>query len=142
METTTDYAKPDELAAFWRPLADDEGARAASLLKMASNYLRQIATNNGIDLDTKISEDTSGLLHESVKMVVLGAVKRAMVTPSDLPPVDSWSQSASPYSETMKFTNPTQDLFFKRNELSLIGLSSVSGRSKFGLVRGVRGSND
>lgn len=134
MATTTPFANTEDLAEYWRALTVDETARATSLLSYASIYLRQIAKNNGVDLDKRI-EDDGDLLSESVKMAVLAAVKRAMVTPSDLPSVDQWSQSASPYSESMHFTNPTNDLFFKSNELQLLGLGSISGRSKIGLLR-------
>ena len=141
MNQTEPFATTDDLEAFWRPLNSDT-SRAGTLLAMASNYLRLIARNNTVDLDTQITNDTTGVTSETVKMVVLQAVKRAMLMPSDMPEVDQWSQSASPYSESMKFTNPTNDLFFKRNELQLIGLASISGTQQFGILTGARGSNE
>lgn len=127
---TTPYATVPELEAFWRPLQSaDETARAGTLLSMGSNYLRQIAANNGVDLDTKITADTTSMLAESVKLVVLQAVKRAMVIPTDAPPADAWSQSASPYAESMTFTNPSSDLFFKSSELALLGMYRRRGRA-------------
>jgi len=139
MATLPDYATIDDLEQFWRTLKADESTRASTLISMASNYLRQVAKNNKTDLDEKITEDTSGVLADSVKMITLSAVKRAMLTPTDAPPADQWSQAASPYSESMTFTNPSNDLFFKRNELLLLGLGSVSGKSQFGILRGARG---
>lgn len=142
MASTNPLATEQDLANYWRVLNGTESARATSLLSYASNYLRQIARNNDVDLDKKLEDAAAngdGLLAETVKMVVLGAVKRAMLTPSDMPPVDQWSQSASPYSESMRFTNPTSDLYFKNNELQLLGLASISGKSQFGLLRGVHG---
>lgn len=141
MAELNDFATVQDLEGFWRPLnSGDETTRATNLLHYASTYLRLIAKNNGVDLDTNIAADTGTLLSDSVKMVILSVVKRAMLTPQDAPPADSWSLSASPYSETMKFTNPSNDLFFKANELSLLGLASVAGRlsSSIGLLRGVR----
>lgn len=132
------FATITDLQKFWRTLIEDETERATELLRMSSNYLRQVAKNNNVDIDVLILEDTTGILAESVKMVVLSSVKRAMTTPSDAPPADEWSQSANPYSETMKFTNPSSDLFFKSSELKLLGLASVSGRGQFGILRGVR----
>lgn len=124
---------------FWRTLTDnDERNRATTLLDLASSYLRQIAKNNDVDIDEKIADDETCTYKDSVKLVVMSAVKRAMLTPQDAPPADQWSQSASPYSETMTFTNPSSDIFFKTAELQLLGLGSVSGRGKIGILRGVR----
>jgi hypothetical protein len=50
------------------------------------------------------------------------AVKRAMLTPTDVPPVETYSQTAGPYSENYKYTNPSGDLWFKKTELSALGL--------------------
>jgi hypothetical protein len=136
--TKEDFATIEDLEKFWRTLTQDENSRAQALIEMASNYLRQIAKNNKTDLDQIIIDEDDDIFKGSLKMIVLSAVKRAMLTPADAPPADEWSQSASPYSESMKFTNPSTDLYFKNNELKLIGLSSVTGRSKFGILRGVR----
>ncbi len=142
MAELTPYASIEDLEKFWKPISDEgERTRATDLLKYSSNYLRQVALNNSTNLDTKISEDDSGIYAESVKLVVLESVKRAMLTPSDAPPANQWSQSASPYSESMTFTNPGGDLFIKKNELLLLGLGGVSGKSQFGLLRAVRGGS-
>jgi hypothetical protein len=138
MDNTHDFATKEDLASFWRTLTDNEPARADILLNMSSNYLRQVAKNNDKDIDALIVADTTNIFKENVKMVVLASVKRAMTTPADAPPANEWSQSASPYSETMKFTNPSSDLFFKANELKLLGIASVSGKGQFGILRGVR----
>ena len=120
---TTPFANTAELAAFWRTLTDTETTRATSLLQFASDRLRSTAAAMGINLDTKITEDTTGVLGSNVKWVVLESVKRAMQTPQDTPPVDTYSQTAGPYSENYKFSNPSGDLWFKRVELATIGLS-------------------
>lgn len=138
MATPPDFATIQDLENYWRALDSDENSRASSLISLASNYLRQIARNNGIDLDVRLADQTDTIFAGSLRLVVLSAVKRAMLTPSDAPPVDTWSQSASPYSETMKFTNPSNDLFFKKSELQMLNLGSLSGKSQFGVLRGVR----
>lgn len=132
------FADIEDLRAFTDLPEKSDVARATALLKYASNYLRQIGKNNGVDIDQKIKESADGVYCDSVKLVTLAAVKRALLTPTDAPPANQWSQSASPYAETMVFTNPSNDIFFKQAELQLIGLSSVAGRSKFGLIRGAR----
>lgn len=117
------YATVSDLSTYWRTITESETARATDLLTLASSRLRLYATNSGFDLDEKIasSEDYSN----AVKWVVMDATKRALSTPIDTPPVDSWSQTAGPYSENYKFTNPSGDLWFKKAELKTLGLSGV-----------------
>lgn len=125
----TVYATTDDLAAFWRPLLSTEEDRANSLLEFASSRLRMEAAKADIELDTKVSEDED--YAAQVKLTVMEAVKRAMLTPIDVPPVDNYSQSAGPYSENFKFTNPSGDLWFKKAELKALG---ITGNQKLGSI--------
>ena len=136
----TSFATVDELEASWKPLTADEEARAEVLLLQASNYLRQIAINNGKNVDNLIAEDESGIYEANVKMVVTSAVQRSIASPIDMmPDASQFSQSASPYSESMSFTgNASSTLYFKDKELKLLGLGSVSGRLGITVLRGVR----
>lgn len=120
---TTPYATVQDLETYWRPLSESEETRATDLLELASSRLRLYADAAGVDLDAKAAanEDYANAL----KWVVMEAVKRAMSTPIDTPPVDSWSQTAGPYSENYKFTNPSGDLWFKKAELKTLGISGV-----------------
>ena len=129
-----------ELEAAWKPLTADEQARAEVLLLQASNYLRQIAVNNNKDLDDNISADPTGVYGANVKMVVLSAVQRSIASPIDMmPDATQWSQSATPYSESMSFIgNSSSTLYFKDKELKLLGLGSVSGNLSISVLRGVR----
>lgn len=129
-----------ELEAAWKPLTADEQARAEVLLLQASNYLRQIAANNNKDLDDNISADPTGVYGANVKMVVLSAVQRSIASPIDMmPDATQWSQSATPYSESMSFIgNSSSTLYFKDKELKLLGLGSVSGNLSISVLRGVR----
>ena len=133
------FATVEELQAFWKTLTTDEQSRATTLLEYSSNSLRMIGRNNQINIDTEITNDPTGVYEDTVKLVVLSSVQRALATPLDAPPADSWSQSASPYSESMNLINPSTNLYFKSAELNSIGLSSVAGSAKFGVLRGVRG---
>ena len=121
------YATVADLEKFWRLLTASEKERAEYLIKLASNQLRQIAKNIGQDLDEMIK--SGEVLEDSVKLVVMEAVKRAMLTPLDNPPVNSASfgQTAGLYSETQQFTytNPAGDLWFKGAELRQLKLSGV-----------------
>lgn len=136
----TSFASVADLEAAWKPLTADEEARAEVLLLQASNYLRQIAINNGRDIDDNIIADPSGVYGANVKMVVTSAVQRSIASPVDMmPDASQWSQSASPYSESMSFTgNVSSTLYFKDKELKLLGLGSVSGNLGISVLRGVR----
>lgn len=125
----TVYATTTDLAAFWRPLLSSEEARANSLLTYASSRLRMEAAKADIDLDSMVEEDDD--YAAQVKLTVMEAVKRAMLTPIDVPPVDNYSQSAGPYSENFKFTNPSGDLWFKKAELKALG---IMGNQKVGSI--------
>lgn len=129
-----------ELEAAWKSLTADEQARAEVLLLQASNYLRQIAANNNKDLDDNINADPTGVYGANVKMVVLSAVQRSIASPIDMmPDATQWSQSATPYSESMSFIgNSSSTLYFKDKELKLLGLGSVSGNLSISVLRGVR----
>lgn len=119
----TNYATITDLEAYWRPLDESEESRATQMITIASSRLRLYASNSGIDIDAKIAESTD--YAEAVKWVVMEATKRALSTPIDTPPVDSYSQAAGPYSENYKFTNPSGDLWFKKAELKTLGISGI-----------------
>ena len=121
------FATVDDLQSSWKVLTLDEQARAETLLLQASNYLRQIAINNGKDLDDNINGDPTGVYGANVKMVVTSAVQRSLASPVDMmPDASQWSQSATPYSESMSFSgNVSSTLYFKEKELKLLGLGSI-----------------
>ncbi len=120
MSDLTPFATKAELASFWRSLNEDEAARADTLLTIASNRLRLIARNIDVDLDVAIEDDA--IYSSNLQYVVMEAVKRALLTPQDSPPVETFQQTAGPYSENLKYANPAGDLFFKNSELSTLGL--------------------
>lgn len=136
----TSFATVVELSSSWKALTADEEARAESLLLQASNYLRQIAYNNGQDIDDNIEGDQTGVYGANVKMVIMAAAQRSLASPVDMmPDASQWSQSASPYSESVSFgSNISGTLYFKDKELKLLGLGSVSGRVSTSILRGVR----
>lgn len=116
----TPFATKEDLAAYWRTLTSEEQARADIMLPLASNRLRLMGEDLGIDLDAK--KAASEAYSDTLKWVTMEAVKRALQTPTDAKPVDTYSQTAGPYSENYKFTNPSGDLWFKKSELSALGL--------------------
>lgn len=134
------FATVADLEAAWKPLTLDEKARAEVLLLQASNYLRQIAYNNQKDIDDLILADSTGVYGANVKMVVTSSVQRSIASPVDMmPDASQWSQSASPYSESMSFSgNVSSTLYFKDKELKLLGIGSVAGNLSVSVLRGVR----
>lgn len=123
------YATVADLESFWRNLTADEENRAAYLLVLASDGLRQIALNRGKNLDDMITNGK--VMLTSVKHLVMESVKRAMLTPVDQKPITQGSMTAGPYAESFTFANPAGDIWFKDKELKQVGLkgqklSSVS----------------
>lgn len=118
---TTNYATVSDLSTYWRTITDSETDRANELLTLASSRLRVYASESGVDIDSEISDSED--YANTAKWVVMEAVKRALATPTDVPPVDNYSQAAGPYSENYRFTNPSGDLWFKKSELKALGIS-------------------
>lgn len=134
------FAEASDLAKVWKPLTIDEADRADSVLLQASNYLRQIARNNGKNIDDLIIADYTGVYGANVKTVICACAQRAMAAPIDMvPDATQFSQSASPYSESMSFSgNVSNSIYFKEKELKLLGFTTINGNRGIGLLRGVR----
>lgn len=113
------YANHEDLTKFWK--APDDTARADYLLKLASNRLRLIAEGVGVDLDAKANDNLA--YFDTLQWVVMESTKRALQAPLDQQPMETYGQTAGPYSENIKYTNPTGDLWFKKSELGAIGLN-------------------
>lgn len=123
------FATVADLESFWRALTPAEENRAAYLLVLASDGLRQIALNRGKNIETMIANGK--LMQTTVKHLVMESVKRAMLTPVDQKPITQGSMTAGPYAESFTFANPAGDIWFKDKELKMLGLkgqklSSVS----------------
>jgi len=112
------YADVEDLTAFWQ--APTSSSRATLLLTMASNRLRLLGEDVGVDTDAKAN--ASAAYFSTIQWVVMESVKRALQAPVDSQPVETYGQTAGPYSENFKYTNPTGDLWFKKTELQAIGL--------------------
>lgn len=122
------YANYEDLTLYWK--APTDTTRADYLLKMASNRLRQIALDVSKDLDALVNDNEVYFLN--VQGVVMEAAKRAIQAPLDQQPTETYGQTAGPYSENFKYSNPAGDLYFKKSELKLLGLygsQSLSGIS-------------
>lgn len=112
------YANAEDLTNYWK--APDSDTRADYLLKLASNRLRQIGSQNEVDIDAEAN--ASEVYFINVQWVVMEATKRSLQAPLDQQPTESYGQTAGPYSENYKYSNPAGDLFFKKAELQTLGL--------------------
>lgn len=119
IEAPAAYANHEDLTNYWKAPTDTN--RADYILKLASNRLRQMASDIGVDLDEKVNANEVYFLN--VQYVVMEASKRALQADVDKPPAETWQQAAGPYSENIKYSNPAGDLYFKKAELSAIGLN-------------------
>ena len=142
MATKNDLITLSDLADLGVDVTGEAGTKAQAWITYVSNYLRLIAQNNNVNLDEKLEDDRTngqGVFTSTVKMVVSNAVMRANAKPVDYPDATMYSQSATPYSEMVNYgKNATQEAYFKQRELALLGFRSISGKSQFSVLRGVR----
>lgn len=132
------FATVEQLEAFWKSLDTTEEARAEVLLELASARLREIGVGVEVDVDAQVAARESYAI--TARWVVMEAVKRAMLTPTDVPPVDTYSQTAGPYSENYKYTNPSGDLWFKKSELQSLGLYGSQSLSSLNTSQNLYGN--
>jgi hypothetical protein len=121
------FATIEDLTNFWK--APDDANRANFLLSLASNRIRLIGDDIGVDVDAKAQ--ASAAYKSTLQWVVMESVKRALLTPTDAAPANSIQQTAGPYSENIVFTNPSGDLWFKKSELNAL---SLWGKQRLGSV--------
>lgn len=123
------FATVEDITNLWRALTETELARAPHLLEVASDTLRQVAQNRGLDLDSMVDNEE---IYESVlKDVVVAAVGRALRASTTGEPVSQVTQSALGYSVSGTFLNPQGGMFFYDNELARLGLGK---RQKLGRI--------
>lgn len=122
------YATTQDVIALYRPLTPEETQRAAVLLPIVIDSLRQEAHNVGKDLDQMVVD---GELSASVvKSVAVDVVARTLMTPTDGTPMTQMSQSALGYSVSGTYLVPGGGLFVKKSELARLGLR----RQRIGVI--------
>ena len=115
------FATIEDMANLWRALTETELTRAPHLLEVASDTLRQMAQNRGMNLDSMVY---NGEIYESVlKDVVVAAVGRVLRASTTGEPVSQVTQSALGYSVSGTYLNPQGGMFFYDNELARLGLN-------------------
>ena len=120
------FATVEDLEARWRPLSEDEQARADVLLADASAYIASMMSAAGASYT-----DPDDLLESALRSVTCNVVKRAMDSPGGYTGLTQYTQGAIGYSESMSYANPNGDMYLTKAEKRLLGI----GTGTFGTVR-------
>ena len=70
------FATVDDIQTLWRPLTADEQSRASALLPLVSDEIRVLGKGVNIDVDEKISKDST--YGSVVKIVTVDVVSRIL----------------------------------------------------------------
>ena len=126
----TAYATLEDLQSRWRLLSADEQQRATTLLSDAAVKIALACKQSGVAIDA-----ADELQSEALKSINCEMVKRAMMSPIDMPPVSSFAQTAGSYSESQTYVNPTGDLYMTLGEKKMLGI----GTQKMGSITPIIG---
>lgn len=122
------FATISDVEILFRPLRDNEEARALELLVVVSDMLRLEGEKKGVNLDEKLI--LSPPFKSVIKSVVVDIVGRALMTSTDSEPMVQFSESALGYSKSGTFLTPGGGLFIKEAELKRLGLR----KQKYGVI--------
>lgn len=98
------YATTEDMTALWRPMTAAETERAAALLPLVSDALRQQAANRGRDLDAMITARPA--LSSVAKAVTVGIVSRILRENTTGEAVTQQSITAGPYTQQATYAIP------------------------------------
>jgi hypothetical protein len=122
------FATVEDAERLWRPLSQTELNRAAAMLPIISDSLRQEAIKVGKDLDKMIADGE--ILKNVVISVTVDVLARTLMTSTDGEPMSQFSQSALGYSVSGTYLIPGGGLFIKKSELARLGLR----RQRYGVM--------
>lgn len=114
------FATIEDLEAEWRPLSPDEKETAERRIATSSLLIRRLKPS----IDDEISDDE--VLREVVTFVVCDMVRNSMNTAEVPHGVSQFTNSTGPFSQTMQFSNPGEDLYFRKMHRRLLGLDEES----------------
>lgn len=120
MSNTTPFATVADIERLARPLTQAEQTRAAELLPVVSDELRQEAINRGYSLDQMLDDGT--LLENAIIGVTVDITMRVLMTSTTDEPMTQFSQAAMGYSVSGSFLSPGGGLFIKDSELKRLGI--------------------
>lgn len=116
------FATVSDITTLWRPLTNDEQTRAAALLPLVSDEIRQMGYNVGKDVDQmKAEQETYGSL---LKVVTVDVVSRVLRQATDGDAMTQESQSALGYSWSGTYAVPGGGIAnaLMKNDLKRLGL--------------------
>lgn len=116
------FATVSDIITLWRPLTNDEQTRAAALLPLVSDEIRQMGYNVGKDVDQmKAEQETYGSL---LKVVTVDVVSRVLRQTTDGDAMTQESQSALGYSWSGTYAVPGGGIAnaLMKNDLKRLGL--------------------
>lgn len=114
------FATIGDLEAEWRPLSPEEVETAGRRLATSSLLIRRLKPS----IDEEIQDDE--VLREVLTFVVCDMVKNSMNTKETPHGVSQFTNTTGPYSQTMQFSNPDENLYFKKIHRRLLGLDEES----------------
>lgn len=121
--TDEPFATVYDISLLWRELTEAEETRAAALLPLLSDMLRNIAHQIGKDLDEMIDDDPN---YESVvKLVTVDIVSRVLRQSTSGDPMSQESQSGLGYSWSGTYAIPGGGISaaIMNNDLKRLGLT-------------------
>lgn len=132
----TPFLSVEELILLFRPLTDDEKAKAEAVIPLVSDALRNEAKRVNVDLDAKAEADPS--YKSTLKIVTCDIVQRVLRQSTTGDPLSQESQGAMGYTWSGTFAIPGGGIAqaIMRNDLKRLGLRV----QKFGFIEiGVKG---
>lgn len=100
----SDFATVADIETLWRPLTTGEQTRAAALLPLVSDMLRQKANDIGKDMDAMVA--ASGPYASTAKVVTVDVVVRVLRQSTNGDPMSQESQAALGYSWSGTYAIP------------------------------------
>jgi len=98
------FATVDDIQTLWRPLTADEQTRAAALLPLVSDALRNEANKVGKDLDALVTDSDTYV--SVVKLVTVDVVARVLRQTTTGDAMTQESQAAGGYSWSGTYAVP------------------------------------
>lgn len=116
------FATIEDISTLWRPLSADEQTRAAALLPLVSDALRQAAIDVGKNLDDMIAAEPT--LASVAKLVTVDVTARVLRQSTTGDAMSQESQSALGYSWSGTYAVPGGGIAgaIMNNDLKRLGL--------------------
>ncbi|WP_087507923.1 Gp19/Gp15/Gp42 family protein [Cellulomonas iranensis] len=129
------FAQPADIASVWRPLTSTEHETSRGLLLAASNRLRLVGRELGVDVDELIEGDD--LLAAAAQTAVVNAAIRVLKNPDSLRQYQR-SETTGPFTESEggTYDNTVSAGVLYLDPADLLGLLPVvEDRGRVGTIR-------